>query len=120
MQFRELSEMMEILHMAIAREEAEEAFFRRSAGASTSEVAKNLFAEIADDLEAYRKGLEARRDKLTDALEDLKKTRDPVCGMKVDITRAKHVSMYGNKKYYFCSEACKKAFDIAPEKYTDK
>jgi len=42
---------------------------------------------------------------------------DPICGMKVDETKTKYASTYKGKKYYFCSAACKKAFDLAPEKY---
>lgn len=112
--------MIEILELAIARQETEEKFFRRSAEASTNEVAKSLFNEIADDLEAYRKGLDARRQKLMDAMTDLKKATDPVCGMKINIADAKHVATYKEKKYYFCSEACKSAFELAPGKYVGR
>lgn len=120
MELRDLNDMIEILGLAIARQEAEEEFFRRSAEASTEEVARSLFAEIADDLEAYRKSLEARKRKLLEAVQDLKRASDPVCGMKVDTTTAKHTSTYKDKNYYFCSADCKKAFDISPEKYTEK
>ncbi|MEJ2182864.1 MAG: YHS domain-containing protein [Nitrospirota bacterium] len=130
-QFRDIEDMIEILNLAIARQEAEEEFFRRSAEASSNEVAKALFAEIAEDLSAYRRGLEARKEKLLHAKEDLGgrpavseaagegagTARDPVCGMKVDAARAEHVSTYKGKTYSFCSADCKKAFDLAPEKY---
>ena len=43
-QFRDLETMIEILDLTIARQEAEEQFFRRSAQASTSEVAQSLFS----------------------------------------------------------------------------
>ena len=42
---------------------------------------------------------------------------DPVCNMKVDEKKAAATSEYKGKKYYFCSVACKKAFDEKPEKY---
>ncbi|HZP17682.1 MAG TPA: YHS domain-containing protein [Terriglobales bacterium] len=45
-------------------------------------------------------------------------TKDPVCKMDVDETRAEHSSQYGGRKYYFCSEDCKEKFDNQPEKYT--
>lgn len=117
MEFRELNEMIEILGLAIAKQEDEEAFFRRSAKASTNDVAKNLFTEIADDFQSYRQNLEGRREKLYEALKDLKTVRDPVCSMKVDAKKTALTSKYMNKKYYFCSEDCKNAFDISPEKY---
>lgn len=43
--------------------------------------------------------------------------KDPVCDMKVDESEAKHISIYQGKTYYFCSTDCKKAFELAPEKY---
>ena len=63
--------MVEILSLAIVRQEAEEQFFRRSAQSSSSEVAKSLLIEIADDLKSYCKNLEQRKQKLLGALEDL-------------------------------------------------
>lgn len=130
-EFRDIEEMIEILDLAIARQEAEEEFFRRSAEASTNEVAKALFAEIADDLTAYRKGLEARQKKLLDAREDLGRhpgvseaaeegaemARDPICDMRVDESKSEHISTYKGRRYHFCSADCKKAFDLAPEKH---
>jgi len=43
--------------------------------------------------------------------------KDPVCGMSVDIDHAKFTSSYGGKTIYFCSEACKRAFDKDPAKF---
>lgn len=45
------------------------------------------------------------------------KAVDPVCGMEVDTEKAKHVSIYKGKLYYFCSLHCKKKFDADPEHY---
>jgi Cu+-exporting ATPase len=42
---------------------------------------------------------------------------DPVCHMEVDEKKAVATSDYKGKKYYFCSVACKKAFDANQEKY---
>jgi len=42
---------------------------------------------------------------------------DPVCKMQVDEKKAAATSEYKGKRYYFCSVACKKAFDEKPEKY---
>ena len=44
-------------------------------------------------------------------------SKDPVCGMQVDETKTEYTSVYKDKTYYFCSAPCKKAFDLAPEKY---
>lgn len=43
--------------------------------------------------------------------------RDPVCGMQVVEGSAVVTSVYQGKTYYFCSPACKAAFDRDPEKY---
>ena len=42
---------------------------------------------------------------------------DPICRMKVSETDAKYTSSYKDKKYYFCSAACKQEFDKNPAKY---
>ncbi|MDD3619983.1 MAG: hypothetical protein RBR09_10685 [Desulfobulbaceae bacterium] len=70
--FQDLETMIEILGLAIARQEAEEQFFRRSARASSNEAAQALFNEIADDMKEYVKTLEQRKRKLLDAFEELK------------------------------------------------
>lgn len=44
-------------------------------------------------------------------------TKDPVCQMQVDERAAPAKSEYNGRTYYFCSAACKAAFDKAPEKY---
>lgn len=43
--------------------------------------------------------------------------RDPVCGMQVGEGSAVATSVYRGKTYYFCSPACKTAFERDPEKY---
>ena len=76
MENKDIGEMIEVLSIAIVRGEAECEFFRRSAKASTSSVAKALFSEIAEELGKYRQSLAERRQKLLDALGDLKKAED--------------------------------------------
>ena len=43
--------------------------------------------------------------------------KDVICGMDVKENEAAGVSDYKGKNYYFCSTACKKKFDEAPEAY---
>jgi Cu+-exporting ATPase len=43
--------------------------------------------------------------------------KDLVCGMEVKESEAAAVSEYRGKKYFFCSEYCKREFDRNPEKY---
>ena len=43
--------------------------------------------------------------------------KDPVCGMDVDESVAKHTAQYRGTTYYFCAPGCKKAFEADPRKY---
>ncbi len=45
--------------------------------------------------------------------------KDPVCGMDVDPSTARHTCEYQNKTYYFCAPGCKKSFESEPGKYLD-
>jgi len=45
--------------------------------------------------------------------------KDPVCGMEVDENKAAATANYKGKTYYFCAQACKRAFEKNPEKYAD-
>ena len=50
-------------------------------------------------------------------------TKDPVCGLNVDESKAKAAgfqSTYKNQTYYFCSEGCKQHFEKNPERYAVK
>jgi YHS domain-containing protein len=133
-EYTDMQDMMDILAIAIAREECEERFFRRSAEASSGQIARAMFSEIADDFKRYYESLEARKEKLLGALADLEKAekgklggktegpevakeKDPVCGMEIDKETCKLVSTYKDKNYRFCSADCKKAFELEPEKY---
>lgn len=125
---KDLKDMMEAVATAISIFENEREFFRRSAQASDSDMAKALFQEIAEDIEKYILQLEERKGKLAMALQDLttgggsgklareKSMRDPVCGMLVD-SSTQLSSTFQGKKYYFCSPACQKAFELDPGKY---
>jgi Cu+-exporting ATPase len=44
---------------------------------------------------------------------------DPVCGMKLDASKAPFRSDYEGMLYYFCSEPCKHRFDQDPEAYLE-
>jgi len=44
---------------------------------------------------------------------------DPVCGMDVDEKKAVATSVYKKQTYYFCAQACKRAFEKDPAKYLE-
>jgi YHS domain-containing protein len=43
--------------------------------------------------------------------------RDPVCGMEVKKNSTSLVSDHFGRTFHFCSEQCRKLFDINPNKY---
>jgi xanthine dehydrogenase accessory factor len=43
--------------------------------------------------------------------------RDPICGMTVDVSKAKYKSEFQGASFYFCCAGCKQTFDKQPEKY---
>ena len=45
------------------------------------------------------------------------KAVDPVCGMTVEPGKTKLVSVHKGNSYWFCAEACRRAFDSNPDKY---
>ena len=69
----DIKEMIDILTIAITREETEERFFRRSAEACKDEVACRMFDEIAGEFESHKKSLEARKAVLVTAMADMVK-----------------------------------------------
>ena len=44
-------------------------------------------------------------------------TKDPVCGMTVNLQHAAASIQYKGQTYYFCSPLCKTMFEREPEKY---
>jgi len=45
---------------------------------------------------------------------------DPVCKMKVDPAKAAAKVAYAGQTYYFCSDACHKAFSTDPQQYAGR
>ena len=41
--------------------------------------------------------------------------KDPICGMTVNVTAAKHKSEYDGRAFYFCCASCKQQFDQQPD-----
>ena len=43
--------------------------------------------------------------------------KDPVCGMMVDEKKAKLLSEFNGKTFYFCAASCKATFEKSPAKF---
>jgi YHS domain-containing protein len=54
------------------------------------------------------------------AMADQTKVKDPVCGMEIAPRSAAGTSTYQGQTYYFCSPACKRAFDQNPAAHAEK
>jgi YHS domain-containing protein len=46
-------------------------------------------------------------------------TEDPVCGIKIDDKQAEFQTMFAGKKYFFCSDECRKEFEERPDEYVE-
>ena len=59
------------------------------------------------------------RDRMAEGKEAEVMVRDPVCDMEVDPQTALKSEFQG-QTYYFCSLACKQAFDENPKEYVER
>jgi len=46
-------------------------------------------------------------------------TRDPVCGTRVEEQESEFQTQFAGKKYFFCSEECRKEFENQPDEYIE-
>ena len=67
--------------------------------------------EINHDNVAHHKQIEAEQ------LLEVTELRDPVCGMEVKKSSPSLISEHFGHTFHFCSEQCRKLFDINPNKY---
>ena len=44
-------------------------------------------------------------------------SKDPVCGMMVDVAAARHTTKHNSETRYFCSTGCQRSFEKEPENY---
>lgn len=51
--------------------------------------------------------------------KEARMTTDLVCGMDVDEKQTKFQTAFAGKKYYFCSDECRKEFENRPEEYME-
>jgi YHS domain-containing protein len=46
-------------------------------------------------------------------------TIDPVCGIEVDEKNPEFQAQFAGKKYFFCSDECRKEFEQQPNEYIE-
>ena len=44
---------------------------------------------------------------------------DPVCGMEIDERKPEFQTQFAGRKYFFCSEECRKEFENQPEEFVE-
>jgi YHS domain-containing protein len=70
----------------------------------------------SDDQHAtHHEKLENKQSSQSELIE----LRDPVCGMEVKKRSTPLVSDHFGRTFHFCSDQCRKLFDINPNKYVD-
>jgi xanthine dehydrogenase accessory factor len=81
--------------------------------ASPEEIAVSILAEIiqVNGTRAAAPRAQAQSPVLA------QEAKDPICGMMVDMSRAKYKSEFRGNSFYFCCSGCKQKFDKQPEKY---
>ena len=81
--------------------------------ASPEEIAVSILAEIIQ-VNGTRA---ASQEKQAPSPLPRHQAKDPICGMMVDVSVAKHKSEFHGNSFYFCCSGCKQKFDKQPEKY---
>jgi YHS domain-containing protein len=46
-------------------------------------------------------------------------TTDPVCGMRIEEKKSEAHTQFAGKRYFFCSEECRKEFEADPNEYVE-
>jgi xanthine dehydrogenase accessory factor len=82
--------------------------------ASPEEIAVSILAEI---ISVNRSAESERKNKVESSVVGNREAKDPICGMTVDISKAKHTSEFHGNTFYFCCAGCKQKFDKQPDRY---
>jgi len=53
------------------------------------------------------------------ALAQAQRVADPVCGMLIDVAQGRHTFDYEGKRWFFCCEGCRAAFEREPQRYAE-
>jgi len=81
---------------------------------SPEEIAVSILAEM---IQVSRSAKEKPKTQATLPVVATQEAKDPICGMTVDIGKAKHQSEFRGSTFYFCCAGCKVKFDKQPEQY---
>lgn len=83
---------------------------------SPEEIAVSILAEIVQI--RAREAKSAAKPAASAALNVIQNdAKDPICGMTVEKSKAKHKAEFQGKIFYFCCAGCKQKFEQSPERY---
>lgn len=80
---------------------------------SPEEIAVSILAEIIQE----NRSAKANQKREVERAAARQEAKDPICGMMVDIGKARHKSEFRGNAFYFCCAGCKQKFDKQPEQY---
>ena len=80
---------------------------------SPEEIAVSILAEIIQE----NRSAKANQKREVERAVARQEAKDPICGMMVDIGKARHKSEFRGNAFYFCCAGCKQKFDKQPEQY---
>jgi xanthine dehydrogenase accessory factor len=84
-------------------------------GAQTpEEIAVSVLAEVVE----RRRAKLASRGRMAAEGAEQETANDPICGMTVEVSGARHTAEHGGRTYYFCCSGCRERFLTAPGRYT--
>lgn len=83
---------------------------------SPEEIAVSILAEIVQMRAHAAKGAAKPASSLTLNVIS-SEAKDPICGMMVEKSKAKHNTEFRGKTFYFCCAGCKQKFEQSPERY---
>jgi xanthine dehydrogenase accessory factor len=83
---------------------------------SPEEIAVSILAEIVQIRASEAKSV--AKPAASVALNVIENdAKDPICGMTVEKSKAKHKAEFRGKTFYFCCAGCKQKFEQSPERY---
>jgi xanthine dehydrogenase accessory factor len=78
------------------------------------EIALSILAQI---VESQRAAESAAKTEVKEPKADPLRAIDPICGMTVEIAKARHTAEHAGQTWYFCCGGCRERFLAAPEQY---
>ena len=82
---------------------------------SPEEIAVSILAEIVQIRASEAKSAAKPASPALNVIQN--EAKDPICGMMVEKSKAKHKSEFQGKAFYFCCAGCKQKFEQSPERY---